>query len=184
VSAERALRFALNGRPVQIDVPPHWTLLQALRESLLAYEVKYGCGEGECGACAVLLDDEPVNACLLLAVHADGKSVTTARGLAAEFVGAQGFAPLQEAFVAHGAVQCGFCTPGMLVAAAHLLRTNPTPSREQIRAALAANLCRCTGYAKIVDAVAAAAAALDDRAEALGDEAAEGYRPSGNELEK
>jgi aerobic carbon-monoxide dehydrogenase small subunit len=181
LSAERALRFALNGRPVAIDAPPHWTLLQLLRERLLAYEVKYGCGEGECGACAVLLDDEPVNACLLLAVHADGKSVTTARGLGGELVRAQGDAsqpsrwaqrpaPLQEAFAEREAVQCGFCTPGMLVAAAHLLRTNPNPSREEIRAALAANLCRCTGYAKIVDAVAAAAAGLGERAEGSGDE--------------
>jgi carbon-monoxide dehydrogenase small subunit len=181
VSAERALRFTLNGRPVVIGVPLHWTLLQALRDSLLAYEVKYGCGEGECGACAVLLDDEPVNACLLLAVHADGKSVTTARGLGLGGVqgGAsqpsrwvQSLAPLQEAFVEYGAVQCGFCTPGMLVAAAHLLRTNPDPSRGQIRAALAANLCRCTGYAKIVDAVAAAAAVLGAGGQGLGDEEA------------
>jgi carbon-monoxide dehydrogenase small subunit len=173
-----------------IGVPLHWTLLQALRDSLLAYEVKYGCGEGECGACAVLLDDEPVNACLLLAVHADGKSVTTARGLGlggvqggasqpsrwvqslAPTARAQGLAPLQEAFVEYGAVQCGFCTPGMLVAAAHLLRTNPDPSRGQIRAALAANLCRCTGYAKIVDAVAAAAAVLGAGGQGLGDEEA------------
>ena len=181
MSAERVLRFTLNGRPVEIGVPPHWTLLQALRERLLAYEVKYGCGEGECGACAVLLDDEPVNACLLLAAHADGKSVTTARGLGLGGVqgGAsqpsrwvQSLAPLQEAFVEYGAVQCGFCTPGMLVAAAHLLRTNPDPSRGQIRAALAANLCRCTGYAKIVDAVAAAAAVLGAGGQGLGDEEA------------
>ena len=108
--------------------------------------MKYGCGEGECGACAVLLDGEPVNACLVLALHADGATVTTSRGLADH-------ALLEDAFVAHGAVQCGFCTPGMLVAAAHLLATNATPTREEIRAALAANLCRCTGYRKIVDAV-------------------------------
>ena len=151
MSAERTLRFTLNNRRIESTAPPHWTLLQLLRDRLLAWEVKYGCGEGECGACAVLLDDEPVNACLLLGVHADGRRVTTARGLGEQH-------PLVEAFVAWGAVQCGFCTPGMLIASDHLLRTTPSPSRDQIRAALAANLCRCTGYAKIVDAVAAAAA--------------------------
>jgi carbon-monoxide dehydrogenase small subunit len=168
MSAERPLRFTLNGRPVETTAPPHWTLLQVLRERLLAYEVKYGCGEGECGACAVLLDDEPVNACLLLAPHADGHRVTTARGLdfdldSVEATGrdrAPSLAPLRVAFVEHGAVQCGFCIPGMLVTAEHLLRTTPNPSRQQIRAALAANLCRCTGYQKIVDAVVAAAARL------------------------
>ena len=149
MSAERALRFTLNGRPVVIGVPLHWTLLQALRDSLLAYEVKYGCGEGECGACAVLLDDEPVNACLLLAVHADGKSVTTARGLGLGGVqgGAsqpsrwvQSLAPLQEAFVEYGAVQCGFCTPGMILAAKALLDSNPHPTELEIRQGISGNL--------------------------------------------
>ena len=145
---ERPVRFTLNGRLVELTAPPHWTLLQLLRDRLLAYEVKYGCGEGECGACAVLLDDEPVNACLVLAVHAEGARVTTSRGLDDR---------LGDAFVAHGAVQCGFCTPGMLVAAHHLLRQTPHPSEAQIRTALSANLCRCTGYQAIVTAVAAAA---------------------------
>src|SRR5436305_3109931 len=103
MSAERALSFRLNGRGVEIPVPVHWTLLQLLRERLLAYEVKYGCGEGECGACTVLLDGALVNSCLVLAVHADGTAVTTARGLPSGQA-------LQDAFVAHGAVQCGFCT--------------------------------------------------------------------------
>jgi carbon-monoxide dehydrogenase small subunit len=147
---ERTLRFELNGKSVETAAPSHWTLLQVLRDRLLAWEVKYGCGEGECGACAVLLDGEPINACLVLGVHADGRRVQTSRGLGDDH-------PLVEAFVAHGAVQCGFCTAGMLVTAEHLLRTSPNPSREQIRAALAANLCRCTGYTKIVAAVAAAA---------------------------
>ena len=151
MSDERALRLLLNGRAVEARVPPHWTLLQLLRERLLAWEVKYGCGEGECGACTVLLDGEPVNACLTLAIHADGRGVTTARAFGDDH-------PLVRAFVAQGAVQCGFCTPGMLVTAAHLLQETPSPTREEVRAALAANLCRCTGYAKIVDAVVAAAA--------------------------
>ena len=143
------IRCTLNGKRVELTVPPHWTLLQLLRDRLLTYEVKYGCGEGECGACAVLLDDEPINACLVLAVHADGARVTTSRGLDDGRLG--------DAFVAHGAVQCGFCTPGMLVAAHHLLRQTPRPTDAQIRAALSANLCRCTGYQAIVDAVAAVA---------------------------
>lgn len=150
MSAERQLRFELNGANVEVAAPSHWTLLQVLRDRLLAWEVKYGCGEGECGACAVLLDDEPINACLVLAAHAAGRRVTTSRGLGPDH-------PLIEAFVAHGAVQCGFCTPGMLITAEHLLRANPNPSPAQIRAALAANLCRCTGYGKIVEAVSAAA---------------------------
>ena len=149
MSAERRLRFTLNGSPVETTAPPHWTLLQLLRERLLAYEVKYGCGEGECGACAVLVDGELQNACLMLSPHVEGAAVTTSRGLEAD--------RLQEELVAQGAVQCGFCTPGMLVAAAHFLRANAGPSREEVRAALAANLCRCTGYQKIVDAVVAAA---------------------------
>jgi carbon-monoxide dehydrogenase small subunit len=150
MSQERTIRFTHNGTDVETTAPPHWTLLQVLRDRLLAWEVKYGCGEGECGACAVLLDGEPVNACLVLGVHADGRSVATSRGLGEDH-------PLVRAFIAEGAVQCGFCTPGMLVTAEHLLGTTPSPSREQVRAALSANLCRCTGYGKIVDAVEAAA---------------------------
>jgi carbon-monoxide dehydrogenase small subunit len=158
--SERTVRLALNGREIETTTPPHWTLLQLLRDRLLAWEVKYGCGEGECGACAVLLNGEPVNSCLVLALHADGAWVTTSRGL-------ERGAILEDAFVAHGAVQCGFCTPGMLVAAARLLADNPAPTRDEIRAGLAANLCRCTGYRKIVDAVQDAAgrmaAASDSR---------------------
>src|SRR5947208_9644230 len=108
MSATRRIGLMLNQTAVAAEIPVHWTLLQALRERLLAYEVKYGCGEGECGACAVLLDDEPVNSCLLLALQADGRSVTTARGLAAS--GEADESPLAAAFVECGAVQCGFCT--------------------------------------------------------------------------
>lgn len=153
MSAEHPLRFELNGTPIETTTPPHWTLLQVLRDRLLAWEVKYGCGEGECGACAVLLDGEPVNACLVLAPHAEGRRVTTSRGLGEDH-------PLVESFVVHAAVQCGFCTGGMLITAEHLLHTEPNPSPELIRAALSANLCRCTGYGKIVEAVSAAAGGL------------------------
>src|SRR5215216_5090550 len=129
------MRFTLNGRSRRLDVHPLKRLLDVLREDCGLTGTKEGCGEGECGACTVLLDDEPINACLLLALHADGRRVTTARGLGLDSVAAGLGLPLQEAFVAHGAVQCGFCIPGMLVTATHFLRTNRNPSREQIRVA-------------------------------------------------
>jgi carbon-monoxide dehydrogenase small subunit len=146
-----ALRFVLNGRPVDAWAAPHETLLAVLRDTLGATEVKYGCGEGVCGTCTVLLDGAPINACVTLGVHAQGRTVTTVRGLAA----ADGMHPLQRAFVAHEAAQCGFCTPGMLLTAYAFLEEHPRPTRAEIRAALAGNLCRCTGYARIVDAVEA-----------------------------
>ena len=150
----RALAFELNGRPVEVWVQPHRTLLDVLREDLGATEVKYGCGEGVCGTCTVLLDGESVNACTMLAVQVQGRAVTTVKGL-----GADGEAhPLQRAFLEHGGSQCGFCTPGMLLVAEEFVRDHPAASREDVRAALAGNLCRCTGYAKILDAVEAYAA--------------------------
>ena len=151
----RRLEFVLNGRPVEVWVSPHDTLLAVLRDALGATEVKSGCGEGVCGTCTTLLDGAPINACLLLGVQAHGHSVTTVRGLH----GAGGLHPLQQAFVEHEAAQCGFCTPGMLLVAFAFLRDHPAPTRGQIRAALAGNLCRCTGYTRIVDAVEACAAA-------------------------
>ncbi len=154
-----ALRFALNGRAVDAWAAPHDTLLAVLRDTLGATEVKYGCGEGVCGTCTVLLDGAPINACLTLGVHAQGRTITTVRGLAAA-AGAPGTAagdmhPLQRAFVAHEAAQCGFCTPGMLLTAYALLADHPHPTRAEIRTALGGNLCRCTGYTRIVDAVEA-----------------------------
>ncbi|HZD38283.1 MAG TPA: (2Fe-2S)-binding protein [Actinomycetes bacterium] len=128
---------------------PHETLLEVLRDSLGHHEVRYGCGEGVCGTCTVLLDGEAVSACLLLAVQADGCSLLTVRGLAD---GAEPH-PLQASFLRNGAAQCGFCTPGMLLAAYALLRRERRPSRERIRHELIGNLCRCTGYSKIVDAI-------------------------------
>jgi carbon-monoxide dehydrogenase small subunit len=129
------------------------TLLEMLRDGLALTGTKNGCEAGECGACTVLLDGEPVNACMVLAVEADGCSVTTVEGLAPEGK----LTPLQEAFVAHNAVQCGFCTPGMLISTHALLERNPDPSEEEIKEALVGNLCRCTGYLRIVKAVKTAA---------------------------
>ena len=150
----RALTFTVNGRRHELSVPAHRTLLEVLRDDLGALDVKEGCGEGVCGTCTVLLDGEPVSACLVLAPRAAGRPITTLRGLG------EGDAPdpLQEAFATHGAVQCGFCTPGMVLTAHAFLRDRPAPSREEIRHAIAGNLCRCTGYAKIIDAIASVAA--------------------------
>ncbi len=145
------LHFVLNGRPVDTWVAPHETLLAVLRDTLGATEVKYGCGEGVCGTCTILLDGAPINACLILAVQVRGRAVTTVKGLGAEGE----LHPLQRAFVAREAAQCGFCTPGMLLVAYAFVRDHPRPTRDEIRAALAGNLCRCTGYTRIVDAIEA-----------------------------
>jgi len=152
--AELTISFTLNGERREVRTAAHQTLLALLRDELGAIEVKDGCGEGVCGTCTVLLDGEPVSACLLLAARAAGREVTTVRGLAP--VGT--LHPLQEAFVAHGAAQCGFCTPGMILTAYAFLRNHRRPARDDIRRAISGNLCRCTGYAKIVDAIEAAAA--------------------------
>lgn len=144
----RAVAFELNGSPVEVWVEPHRTLLDVLREDLGATEVKYGCGEGVCGTCTLLLDGASVNACTMLAVQAQGRAVTTVKGLG----GDGAMHPLQRAFLEHGASQCGFCTPGMLLVTEEFVREHPDASREELRHALAGNLCRCTGYAKILDA--------------------------------
>jgi carbon-monoxide dehydrogenase small subunit len=144
----------VNGAQVTAEVPADRTLLRFLRDDLRLTGAKEGCGEGECGACTVLLDGEPVCSCLTLALQAAGRTVTTIEGLGR---GAQ-LDPVQQAFIDAGAVQCGFCSPGMILAAKGLLARVPHPSEAEIRAALAGNLCRCTGYAKIVDAVAHAPA--------------------------
>lgn len=145
--------FTLNGRPVRAEVEPHRTLLWLLREHYDLIGAKEGCGVGECGACTVLLDGRAVNACLVLAGKAEGRDVRTVEGLGAP----EALHPLQKRFVEKGAVQCGFCTPGMLLSAAALLERSPRPTRDEIRVALSGNLCRCTGYNQIVDAVHAAA---------------------------
>jgi carbon-monoxide dehydrogenase small subunit len=150
---ELSIAFTLNGERREQRVSAHQTLLEVLRDELGAMEVKEGCGEGVCGTCTVLLDGEPVSACLLLAVRAAGRTVTTVRGLTP----AGALHPLQQAFVTHGAAQCGFCTPGMILTAHAFLQQHPHPGREDIRRAISGNLCRCTGYTKIIDAIEAAA---------------------------
>ncbi|PYM95497.1 MAG: (2Fe-2S)-binding protein [Candidatus Rokuibacteriota bacterium] len=147
------LELTLNGHPCTADVPAHWTVLDLLRDGLHLMGTKYGCGEGVCGTCTVLADGRPMRACLVLAAHVRGRALTTIEGL--ERNGR--LDPLQTAFAERGAAQCGFCTPGMLLAAKALLGENPTPTADAVREALAGNLCRCTGYTKIVEAVLAAA---------------------------
>jgi len=139
----------VNGQPLRATVAVEATLLDVLRNELGVVEVKNGCGQGDCGACTVLLDGDAVNSCLTLAVQADGRQVTTVKGLGSP----EAPHPLQESFVAHGAVQCGFCSSGMVLSAASLMKQNPTPTRAEIREAISGNLCRCTGYTKIVDAI-------------------------------
>ena len=151
--------FSVNGCREQIDVEPRRTLADALREDLGLTGTHLGCEQGVCGACTVLLDGEPVRSCLMLAVQADGSSLTTVEGLASE---RGDLHPLQQAFADCHGLQCGFCTPGFLISALHLLTENRHPTREEIRAGLSGNICRCTGYAGIVDAVRLAAAALED----------------------
>jgi carbon-monoxide dehydrogenase small subunit len=147
------LTLTVNGVRRELDSHPMARLLDVLREDLGLTGTKEGCGEGECGACSVLLDGRVVNSCLVPAAQAQGAEVVTVEGLSRD--GAP--SPLQSAFLKHNAAQCGFCTPGMLVAAADLLERNPAPREAEVRAGLAGNLCRCTGYVKIVDAVREAA---------------------------
>jgi carbon-monoxide dehydrogenase small subunit len=150
------LSFEVNGVHRELDVDPAARLIDVLRGELGLTGVKEGCGEGECGACTVLIDDQAVNSCLVLAPQVRGKRVLTVEGLARDGE----LDVLQRQFIDHGAVQCGFCTPGMLLSAKALLLANPQPSEQEIRLALAGNLCRCTGYAAIVAAVTAAGRAL------------------------
>ena len=142
--------FTLNGTPKRLEVPAHWTLLRMLRDSAGSTDVKHGCGEGVCGACAVLVDGVAMNSCSVLAPQVDGAAVETVGGLAA---GGR-LHPLQAEMVSRGAVQCGFCTPGMVLSALEAVRIGAAGSEEEIRHSLAGNLCRCTGYGKIVEAVA------------------------------
>jgi carbon-monoxide dehydrogenase small subunit len=149
-------RAVVNGRPVELSVAPNRRLLDVLREDLGLTGTKEGCGEGECGACTVLLDGRPVNSCLVLAPEASGKKIVTIEGLSED----GRLHPIQQAFLEAGAVQCGFCTPGMILAAAALLEENPRPDERAIKTAISGNLCRCTGYVKIVEAVRLAAGKL------------------------
>ena len=144
--------FQLNGEPVELEFKPNRTLLEVIRQDLALTGTKDGCGIGECGVCTVLLDGWPVRSCLTLAVDVRGRQVATIEGLA------QGVKlhPLQESFIKYGAIQCGFCIPGMLMVAKALLDEKPKPTEQEVRAAIAGNFCRCTGYVKIIEAILAA----------------------------
>jgi carbon-monoxide dehydrogenase small subunit len=146
---KRAVSFIVNGKPASIETYPMKRLLDVLREDLGLHGTKEGCGEGECGACAVIIDGELVNSCLVPAVAAEGSRVSTIEGVAGH--------PIQDAFIESGGAQCGICTPGMIMAAIQLLSREPHPTTDQIREWLAGNLCRCTGYTKIIAAVKRAA---------------------------
>jgi len=149
--------LTVNGSREYVQVASNETLLALLRDRLGLTGTKNGCSAGECGACTVLMDSEPVNACLILAVEADGAQIVTVEGLAND----SQLDPLQQALIDHSGVQCGFCTPGVLISARALLNRNPHPSEDDIKNALRGNLCRCTGYVRIIDAVRAAAKAGD-----------------------
>ena len=153
---KQRLTLKVNGRTEELLIEPHKTLLQVLREDLGLTGAKHGCGVGDCGSCTVLLDGEPVNSCLVLALQVDGREVTTIEGLAQDGK----LHPVQDAFIDHGAIQCGFCSPGMILTSKALLDANPHPDHKEIRKAISGNLCRCTGYQKIVEAVEDAAKRL------------------------
>jgi len=149
------INLVVNKESYRLSVPSHHTLLQVLREQLVLTGTKNGCEAGECGACAVLMNGEPVNSCMVLAPEADGAEILTIEGLVRD----SQLDPLQEAFIASGATQCGYCTPGILINARALLDRNPAPTEAEIREALVGNLCRCTGYLRIIGAVEMAAKA-------------------------
>jgi aerobic carbon-monoxide dehydrogenase small subunit len=151
----RSIKLALNGTPIRREVEDNRLLIEFLREDLKLTGTKESCGVGVCGACTVLLDGKPISSCLALAVHVDGCAVTTIEGIAE----GDCLHPLQEAFLAHGGFQCGICTPGQILAAKALLDANPHPTRADIQHWMMGNLCRCTGYYKIIESIAAAAGA-------------------------
>jgi len=162
-SHQEIVRLRVNGDLHQVGVPTHFTLLETLRYAIGLTGSKQGCDKGDCGACTVLIDGAPTLACLTPVWEAEGSTIVTVEGLAT----AEGPHPLQDEFDRNGAAQCGFCTPGILCSAAALLAANPAPSRTEIQEALSGNLCRCTGYAKIYDAIEAAAARIDDSVQDL-----------------
>lgn len=143
------IRLLVNGFEYDLLIKPHWTLIDVLRDEIGLTGTKKGCGKGECGACTVIIDGEAVLACLVLAIQAQGKSIQTIEGLAQEGK----LDSLQNAFVKYGAIQCGYCTPGMILTSKALLNKNPHPTVEEIQKALSGNFCRCTGYVKIIEAV-------------------------------
>lgn len=158
----KAISFVLNGNQMEMEVETHWSLLNLLRDELELMGTKSGCESGECGACTVIVNGKAINACLFPAIEVRGATVTTIEGLAKP---TGELHPLQTAFIEYGGVQCGYCTPGMIMSAKALLDENPGPTDDEIRHALAGNLCRCTGYVQIVDAVRAAANAIATKGE-------------------
>ena len=143
------IHLTINDKEYEVAVQPNQTLVDMLRYELRLTGTKKGCGTGDCGSCTVIMDGKPVNSCLVLAVQANGRKITTIEGLESE----EGLHPIQKAFTEKGAIQCGFCSPGMILSSKNLLDRNPRPTEEEIRRAISGNLCRCTGYQKIVDAV-------------------------------
>jgi len=150
---EKSIEFTINGKPTKLSVKTNELLLNVIRENLGLTGTKYGCGTGECGTCTVLINEKPVLSCLTLAVTVDGKKVTTIEGIGTD----ENPHPLQRTFVETGAIQCGFCTPGMILSAKALLDKNPNPTEDEIKRAIEGNLCRCTGYVKIIEAIKLAA---------------------------
>ncbi len=146
---KKLIRLTVNEKAYQIATEPNQTLVDLLRYELGLSGMKKGCEMGDCGSCTVIMDGKPVNSCLVLALQANGRSITTVEGLESE----KGLHPLQQAFAEKGAIQCGFCSSGMILSAKHLLDKNPKPNEAEIRSAISGNLCRCTGYQKIVEAV-------------------------------
>ena len=151
MSLQTEINFTLNGRPVAVSVPVTMKTLTMLRDALDMTGTKYACGEGECGACTIRLDGKTVNSCLMYAVDCDGRDLVTIEGLKSE----DAMHPMQEAFVDYGAIQCGFCMPGMITQADYIAEKNPDLQREEMQRGLEGNVCRCTGYTKVLDAVAA-----------------------------
>jgi carbon-monoxide dehydrogenase small subunit len=149
VLMKKQIVLKVNGSEVDLLIKPHWALIDVLRDEIGLTGTKKGCGKGECGACTVIVDGKAILSCLVLAIQAQGKEIFTIEGLSRD----SRLDPLQEAFVKYGAIQCGFCTPGMIITSRVLLNKNPHPTEEEIKRALSGNLCRCTGYVKIIEAV-------------------------------
>ena len=146
---KKLISVTINDKEYELAVSPNQTLVDLIRNDLELTGTKKGCEVGDCGSCTVIMDGKPVNSCLVLAVQANGKKITTIEGVATD----EGLHPIQEAFVEHGAIQCGFCSPGMILSGKNLLESNPKPTELEIRTAISGNLCRCTGYQKIVEAI-------------------------------
>ena len=155
----KRIKLTVNENSYELSIQPWETLLKVIRDDLGLTGTKEGCGIGECGACTVIMDGKAVNSCLMMAVEADGKKITTIEGLAE----GDRLHPVQQAFIDNGGMQCGFCTPGMVLSAVALLKDNPSPSEAEIRKGIAGNLCRCTGYTKIIESVKVAAKNMEGK---------------------